>query len=108
MEIRNCPKCDRRMKKVKVSIGDAKNKAVSYQCACGHFEFDRPSSKKVVKELQEKECALNIQQKIIKLSRDRLGIYINSDIVRCLDLKSGQDVYTTVPDKNTIVITLSE
>lgn len=95
------------MKKIKVEVEGAKNKVNSYQCLkCGFFEFEKDSSKKVIGELKEKECTLNIKQKIIKLSKDRLGIYINSDIARCLDLKSGQNVYTSVPDKRTIVLTI--
>ena len=47
-----------------------------------------------------------IKQKIIKLSKDRLGIYLNSDIARCLHLESGQEIYASVPDKKTIVLTV--
>lgn len=95
------------MKSIKVKVEDAKNKVKSYQCTeCGYFEFEEDSSKKVIDELRKKESALNIKQKIIKLSKDRLGIYINSDIARCLDLKSGQEVYASVPDKKTIVLTV--
>ena len=95
------------MKRIKVEVDGAKNKVNSYQCTeCGHFEFEQESSKKVIKELREKECTLNIKQKIIKLSKDRLGVYINSDVARCLGLKSGQEVYTSVPDKRTIVLTI--
>jgi len=105
--MKKCPKCDYNMKKINVEVEGAKNKVNSYQCPdCGHFEFEKESSKKVIEELREKECTLNIKQKIIKLSRDRLGVYINSDIARCLDLKSGQDVYTSIPDKKTIVLTI--
>ena len=103
--MKKCPKCNHNMKKIKVEVEDAKNKVDSYQCTeCGYFEFEKDSSKKVIEELREKECTLNIKQKIIKLSKDRLGVYINTDIARCLDLKSGQNVYTSVPDKKTIVL----
>ena len=105
--MKECPKCNHNMKSIKVEVEDAKNKVDSYQCPdCGYFEFEKDSSKKVVDELRKKESALNIKQKIIKLSKDRLGIYINSDIARCLDLKSGQEVYTSVPDKKTMVLTV--
>ena len=105
--MKKCPKCNHNMKKIKVEVEDAETKVNSYQCSsCGYFEFEKESSKKVIEELREKECTLNIKQKIIKLSKDRLGVYINSDIARCLDLKSGQNVFTSVPDKKTIVITI--
>lgn len=105
--MKKCPKCDHLMKKVKVEVEDAKNKVDSHQCSeCGYFEFDTDSSKKVIEELREKECTLNIKQKIIKLSKDRLGIYINGDIARCLHLKGGQEIYTSVPNKKTIVLTV--
>ena len=97
------------MKLLKVGVEDAKNKVNSYQCPqCGFFEFEEESSKKVIEELRKKGSTLNIKQKIIKLSKDRLGIYINTDIARCLDLKSGQEIYTSVPDKRTIVLTVKK
>jgi len=102
-----CPKCNSVLKHVKVSVEGAKNSALSFQCPnCDYFEFESASSKKVVEELREKECILKIKQKVIKLSKDRLGIYINNDVARCLDLKSGQEIYTSVPNKNTIVLTI--
>ena len=105
--MKKCPKCNHDMKKIKVEVEDANNKVDSYQCPeCGYFEFEKESSKKVIEELREKECTLKIKQKIIKLSKDRLGIYINSNIARSLDLKSGQEVYASVPDKKTIVLTV--
>jgi len=98
-----CPNCNHELKKVEISVAGADSKAVSYQCPnCDYFEFESESSKKVINELNN--APLKIKQKIIKLSQDRLGIYLNSDIVRSLSLKSGEDIFVSVPDKNHIVL----
>jgi hypothetical protein len=101
-----CPKCNSELKKVAVSVSGAKNKAISYQCnKCDYFEFEPLSSQKVVEELRE--TPLKIKQKIVKLSQERLGIYLNSHVVRSLNLKKGEELYVSVPDKKHIVIELS-
>jgi hypothetical protein len=51
-----------------------------------------------------KESPLRIKQKVIKLSQDRLGMYFNRDIVRTLDLKPGEDIYVSVPNKKQFVV----
>ena len=100
-----CPECEANLKKVEVKVQGAKNKAVSYQCPnCEHFEFEPESSKKVVEELRE--APLKIKQKIVKLSQDRLGMYINRDVARSLNLKGGEEVYVSVPDKKHLVVNL--
>ncbi len=100
-----CPKCNHNMKKVKVEIEDAETKAVSYQCSnCDYFTFEPKSSIQVLRELKEKESPLNINQKIIKLSKDRLGVYFNKDIIRSLNLKPGEKILISVPDKKRIVL----
>ena len=107
--MKSCRECNHSMKKLKVKVEDAENQVDSYQCTnCNYFEFEKNSSKKIIKELREKESVLKIKQNIIKLSKGRLGIYINSDIARCLDLKSGQEIYTSVPDKKTIILSIKE
>jgi len=101
-----CQKCDSGLKKVEVEVEGAKNKAVSYQCPkCGYFEFEPVSSKRVIEELRE--TPLKIKQKIIKLSKDRLGIYFNNNVVRSLNLKKGEEIYVSVPDKKRIVLEIS-
>ena len=101
-----CPKCESNLKKIEVKVEGAKNKAVSYQCTkCDYFEFEPKSSKKVVEELRE--TPLKIKQKVVKLSQDRLGMYFNSNIIRSLDLKKGEEIYVSVPDKKRILIELS-
>ena len=98
-----CPKCNSNLRKVEVNVEGAKNKAISYQCTkCDYFEFDSQSSKKVIEELRE--APLKIKQKVIKLSQDRLGMYFNSNVVRSLGLKKGEDIYDSIPDKKRILI----
>lgn len=98
-----CPKCDSNLKKVQVSVHGTKNKVGSYQCTkCDYFEFEPVSSGKVIEELRE--IPLKIKQKIVKLSQDRLGIYLNNNVVRSLNLKKGEEVYVSVPDKKHIVL----
>jgi hypothetical protein len=102
----NCPKCNSNLKKVEVKVHGATSKAVSYQCPnCDYFEFEPISSQKVVQELRE--TPLKIKQKIVKLSQDRLGMYINRDVARSLNLKGGEEVYVSVPDKKHIVVNFS-
>lgn len=105
----NCPNCSHKLKKVKVSIEDAKTKAVSYQCSnCDYYTFDPKSSIQVIREIKEKESPLKMKQKIIKLSKDRLGVYFNQDIIRSLNLKSGENILISVPDKKRIVLKLDK
>jgi hypothetical protein len=93
------------MKQVKVSIQDAKSPVLSYQCIkCGHFDFEKKSMTKAIADIKLKETPLLIKQKIIKLSKDRLGMYINRDVARSLELKAGDDIYVSVPDKGHMVI----
>jgi len=104
-----CPNCKLKLKKVKVDIEDAMTKAVSYQCTnCDYYTFEPGSSIQVLREIKEKEAPLKIKQKIIKLSKDRLGIYFNRDIIRSLNLKSGGDILIYVPDKKRIVLKIAE
>jgi hypothetical protein len=105
MKQSNCPECNSKLKEVKVKIFGTKKIVHSYQCQnCDYYEFDSISSKKVINELRENP--LKIKQKIIKLSKDRLGIYLNKDIVRSLNLKSGENIYVSVPDEKHIVLEL--
>jgi len=105
---KNCPQCDAGMKQVKVKIQDADNPVVSYQCPkCDYFEFDDISMKKAIAEIKAKEEILQIRQKIIKLSQDRLGMYINRDVARSLNLKGGEEVFVSVPDKNHLVVSIN-
>jgi hypothetical protein len=102
-----CLKCNKKLRKTAVKVSRAKNKAISCQCEkCDYFEFEPESSIKVVDELRE--TPLKIKQKIVKLSADRLGQYLNSHIVRSLNIKKGDEVNVSVPDKKHIVIELED
>ncbi|MBI3034012.1 zf-TFIIB domain-containing protein [Candidatus Woesearchaeota archaeon] len=102
-----CPNCNSELRKVEVNVHGAESKAISYQCTkCDYFEFEQKSSQKVIEELRE--TPLKIKQKIVKLSQDRLGIYFNSNIVRSLEIKKGEEIYVSVPDKRHILIELRD
>lgn len=109
MKQKICPKCGKKLKKIMVNVYGAKNKALSHQCVsrgCYYFDFDQKSAKKVIQEL--KENPLKIKQKIVKLSGDRLGMYFNKNVVRSLNIKKGEEIYVSVPDKKHIVLELSQ
>lgn len=98
-----CPECRNELKRVLVSVDGATKKAVSYQCDnCDYFTFDKKSAKEVVLELRK--TPLKIKQRIIKLSGERLGMYLNSNVVRSLNIRKGEEVYVSVPDEKHIVI----
>lgn len=100
-----CPQCNSNVRKVEVAVHGAQQKVLSYQCpSCDYFEFEPSSSHKVIQELRE--TPLKIKQKLIKLSQDRLGIYFNNNIVQSLGLKSGEEIYLSVPDKKHILVEL--
>src|SRR3990167_9935511 len=103
-----CPKCSAQLKEIKVKIQDADSSVTSYQCCgCGYFDFEGKSMEKAISEIRAREAPLKIKQKIIKLSHDRLGMYINRDVARSLNLKGGEEVYVSVPDKKHLVVNLA-
>ncbi len=100
-----CPRCKAKLKAVKVSVFGANSKTLSYQCPkCDYFEFEPQSSKKVLGEL--KDVTLSIEHKVIKLSKDRLGMYFNKDIIKSIGLKNGETFNVFVPDRKHIVLEL--
>ena len=104
-----CPKCKSRLKTIKVRIQDADSPVTSYQChKCGYFDFEDRSIKKAIKEIKSKEAPLKIKQKVIKLSHERLGIYINRDVARSLNLRGGEQIYVSVPDKKHFVVDVGD
>jgi len=104
-----CPKCNNELKRINVNIQDADSPVTSYQCLkCGYFDFEKSSINKAINEIKEKEAPLKIKQKIIKLSHNRLGMYLNQDIVRSLGLKGGEEIDVSVPNKKKIVIGLKK
>jgi predicted nucleic-acid-binding Zn-ribbon protein len=102
-----CPKCNALMKEVKVKIQDADSPVVSFQCSkCRHFDFEEASISRAINEIKAKEEPLAIRQRIIKLSQDRIGMYINRDIARSLNLKGGEEIYVSVPDKKHFIVSI--
>lgn len=100
-----CPQCNHNLRKIPVRVQDAHTQAISYQCGhCGYFEFEDASINTVLNELRENESPLKIKQKVVKLSQDRLGMYFNNNVVRSLNLKPGEEIYVSVPDKKHIII----
>lgn len=103
-----CSECENKMEKIKVKVEDASKKVLSYQCPkCGNFKFEKESATEVINELNQKQRSpLMIHQKVVKLSHDRLGIYFNKHIINSLNLKPGEDIYVSVPDKKHIVLNI--
>ena len=92
---------------VMVKVEGSTKKVKSYQCDCGYFEFDQKTGKAVIEDIESKsKSPLNIRQKVIKISHDRLGTYWNENIIRAVGLKAGQDYFVSVPDKKHILISL--
>tara|TARA_Y100000310_G_scaffold268673_1_gene281383 strand:- start:4149 stop:4469 length:321 start_codon:yes stop_codon:yes gene_type:complete len=105
MKKSNCPNCNLKLRKVSVKVAGAKSKAVSFQCKkCDYFEFEQDSSQQVLEELRDPP--LKIQQRIVKLSHNRLGIYFNKNIINSLGLTNGEEILVSVPDKKHIVLKL--
>ena len=103
-----CPKCNKELEKIDIEVQDAKSKVKSWQCPdddCMYMKIDQKTANKVIEEIKEKET-LNLKQNIIKLSQGRMGIYLNKDIIRCLNLKPGKEVLISVPDNKHILISL--
>ena len=99
-------KCPSKMQEVKVQ--DAESLAKSYQCEnCGYFDFEDSSIKKVLEEIKEREMTLKLRQKIIKLSHGRLEMYISKDVARSLNLKGGEEVFVSLPDKKHILVNIT-
>ena len=100
-----CPNCKTELRKVEVEIEDTETKVISYQCPkCDYFIFEPETTMKVIRELKAKESPLKIKQKIIKISKNRLGMYFNKDIIKSLKLKSGEEILVSVPGKKKVVL----
>lgn len=102
-----CPKCNSNLRKVMVRIEGAKTRIGSNQCPkCEYFNFDKKNQDKILEELRQEH--LKIKQKVIKLSSNRLGIYFNKHIINSLNIKAGEEISVTVPDKKHILLTLKD
>ncbi|MFH1408639.1 MAG: hypothetical protein ABIH34_01920 [Nanoarchaeota archaeon] len=60
----------------------------------------------MVQELRE--TPLRMKQKVIKMSGERLGIYFNRHVVESLNLKKGDEISVSVPDKRHIVVEIGD
>ena len=106
----NCEKCDGSLKKFKVEVEDSDLSSEGFECVkCGELFFNKEKGKEIVADLKRKEMleelpVLSIKQKIIKLSKDRIGFYFNKDIVRCAGLKAGEPVEVRLLDKKRILV----
>lgn len=106
----NCRKCGGKLKKFKVEVEDSDLPSEGFECVkCGELFFDEEKSKAVVANLKRKELlsdlpALSVKQKIVKLSKDRIGFYFNKDIARCADLKPGEEIEVRLLDKKRILV----
>jgi len=108
MKPQKCPDCQLKLNKVKVEIEDAETKVISYQCSnCGFFTFEPKTTLKIIKELKAKKSPLKIRQKIIKLSKNRLGMYFNKAIIESLNLKSGEEILVSVPNNGKVILEIS-
>ncbi len=104
-----CPKCKTELKKIEVEIEGAVNKAVSYQCPkCGYLKFEKKSSEKVIAELREVEPPLKMEQTVIRLSKDRVGMYFNRHVTKSLGLKPGKKILISVPSKKRILLEIED
>lgn len=105
--MKKCPKCNEKMEEIKVKVEGAVKRVTSYQCDCGYFEFDQKTGKDVIREIESKsKSPLNIRQKFIKISHNRLGNYWDENIIRATDIKAGETFFVSVPDPKHILISL--
>ena len=86
IKMKTCNKCNGNLEKLEVHVEDTDKTTTGWKCKdCGEYYFDQAESKAIYEDLSQKETpALNIKQKIVKLSKDRLGIYLNKDVIRCI------------------------
>lgn len=105
-----CKKCGGTLERFAVGVEDSDLPGEGFECKkCGELFFDEKKSRAIVEGLKKKELlkelpALSIRQKIIKLSKDRLGFYFNKDIVRCAKLKAGEPIEVRLLDKKRIMV----
>lgn len=106
----NCKKCGGKLESFRVKVEDSDLPSEGFECnKCGELFFDEKKGKAVVEELRRKELlgelpVLSIKQKIIKLSKDRIGFYFDKDIARCAELKAGEPIEVRLLDKKTILL----
>ena len=109
--MKKCEDCGREMQEMEVKVEGAEAEAKGWKCECGNIAFDEESGMKVVEELERKEVltdlpTLSLEQKIIKLSKGRLGMYLPKDVVRCAEIQPGKKVFVSLLDKKKILLTV--
>ncbi len=106
----DCKKCGGKLERFAVEVEDSDLPSEGFECKkCGELFFDEKKSKAIAEDLKKKESfkelpALSIRQKVIKLSKNRLGFYFNKDLARCAKLKAGEPIEVSLLDKKRILI----
>jgi hypothetical protein len=106
----NCKDCGGKLKKVHVKVEGTDVASECTECAnCGNLSFDQKAGRAVVGDLRKKEFlkefpALSIRQRVVKLSKDRLGFYFSKDVIRCAKIKAGCSVDVRLLDKKHILL----
>ncbi len=107
-----CRVCGGELKELEVRVEGSDITSKGWKCKiCGHYVFDEEGGRTIVDDLETSEAieklpALNIEQRIIKLSKDRLGMYLPKDVVRCTGIEKGKRVYISVLDKKKLLLTV--
>jgi len=101
-----CKKCGGKPNKFRVEVEGTHLPGKGYECGkCGNILFDKEKGRAIVEDLKKKELpALQIKQKVVKLSKDRLGFYFNKDIARCAALKPGAELRVSLLDKKHLLL----
>ena len=90
-----CTDCKKEMEKRYIEL-DSSLKVVLNYC------------KKCRKVVMGEEPPLKIKQNLIKLSKGRIGMYFNQNIVRSLGLKPSSSVLISVPDKKKLIVEIQD
>ena len=105
-----CKKCGGVLKEFNIEVEGSGLHSEGFECTkCGELFFESEKGREIVEDLRQREFlkelpALSIKQKVVKLSKDRLGFYFNKDIARCVNLKPGEEIQVRLLDKKRILI----
>ncbi len=103
-----CKECGNDLVRVEVAVEDADSKVISLQCpACGYMEFEEKSSNKIIDGLKSKRIQMkDVEEKIVKMNDQQVGIYFDRETAERLSLKPGKTVRLSFPSKNKIIVNL--
>ncbi|MFQ6072076.1 MAG: hypothetical protein ACE5KT_05165 [Methanosarcinales archaeon] len=111
-----CTECGSEMIEMDVEVEGAETTSKGWRCPeCGEYKFDSESGLNIVKELRFKEAlealrqsnlVYSLEQKISRISKDHIGIYVPDTIIQKTDLHDGQAVQLIVLDKKHLLIEL--